>query len=109
MVPDEVCEAILLFNREARVSELILRKFMFSSSWTRAWVLVVVEPVELAEPEDGAAARRCLTGRKDILDQTGVRLHDACAFRGNEKIVHGIRRVVGPLAAAEYVVNRRII
>ena len=46
MVPDEVCEAILLFNREARVSELILRKFMFSSSWTRAWVLVVVEPVE---------------------------------------------------------------
>jgi hypothetical protein len=52
VVPDEVCGAILLFNREARVSELILRKFMFSSSWTRAWVLVVVEPVELAEPED---------------------------------------------------------
>ena len=52
MVPDEVCGAILLFNREARVSELILRKFMFSSSWTRAWVLVAVESVELAEPED---------------------------------------------------------
>ncbi len=108
MVPDEVCEAILLFNREARVSELILRKFMFSRSWTRAWVLVVVEPVSSRSRK----RRRCPSmshRRKDILDQTGVRLHDACAFRGNEKIVHGIRRVVGPLAAAEYVVNRRII
>jgi hypothetical protein len=30
----------------------MLRKFMFSSSWTRAWVLVVVGLVELVEPED---------------------------------------------------------
>ena len=51
-VPDEVCEAMLFPNRDVRVSELMLRKFMFSNSWTRAWVLVVVEPVELVEPED---------------------------------------------------------
>jgi hypothetical protein len=50
--PDEVCEAMLFPNRDVRVSELMLRKFMFSSSWTRAWVLVAVEPVELVEPED---------------------------------------------------------
>ena len=39
-------------RRDVRVSELMLRKFMFSSSWTRAWVLVVVGLVELVEPED---------------------------------------------------------
>ncbi|MGA2109128.1 MAG: hypothetical protein ABSH25_15965 [Syntrophorhabdales bacterium] len=49
---DEVCEAILFASRDVRVSELMLRKFMFSSSWTRAWVLVVVGLVELVEPED---------------------------------------------------------
>jgi hypothetical protein len=52
VVLDEVCEAILFASRDVRVSELMLRKFMFSSSWTRAWVLVVVGLVELVEPED---------------------------------------------------------
>ena len=49
---DEVCEAILLSSKDVRVSEFMVRKFIFSNSWTRAWVLVVAEPAELVEPED---------------------------------------------------------
>lgn len=49
---DEVCEDSLFSSRDVRVSELMVRKFIFSNSWTRVWVLFVAELVEFVEPED---------------------------------------------------------
>ena len=51
VVPEDACddEAELPWSNDARVSELMLRKFMFSSSWMRSWVVVdwaLVEPLE---------------------------------------------------------------
>jgi hypothetical protein len=51
VVPDDACdaEAMLFCNRDIRESGLMVIKFMFSSSWTSSWVVVVLE---LVEPEE---------------------------------------------------------
>ena len=84
-MPDEVCEAMLFPNRDVRVSEVMLRKFMFSNSWTRAWVLVVVEPVELVEPQDVLPPADAPPAERICWTEAGVCLQNASPLHFQRK------------------------